>query len=75
MIELYHSSNKENVDELAMEEVKNAVSVYMPFIDLEDYTSKIVNATEINSPYIEISIKYSYKNKKNEVLFKLQFSR
>ena len=75
LIELYHSSNKENVDELAMEEVKNAVSVYMPFISLEDYTSKIVNATEINSPYIEISIKYSYKNTKNEVLLKLQFSR
>ncbi len=75
LIELYNSSNKENVDELAMKEVKSAVSVFMPFVELQDYTSSLVNATETSLPYIEIAIKYLFNDIQNVIYLKLQFSR
>lgn len=75
LIELYNSSNKENVDELAMQEVKSAVGIFMPFVELQDYTSSLVSATETSLPYIEIAIKYLFNDIKNVIYLKLQFSR
>lgn len=75
LIELYSSSNRENIDEIAMSEVKSAVSKYMPFITLQDYTSQYIEPTESNSPYYEISIKYLFEDIQNIVYIKINFSR
>lgn len=75
LIDLYNLTNVENIDELAMDEVKNAVTKYMPFINLSSYSSVYIAATEQSSPYYEINILYNFNNIQNELILKIQTSR
>ena len=75
LINLYNSTNLENIDELAMEEVKTTVSKYMPFVELQNYSSVYISATEESSPYYEINILYNYNDIQNELFLKIQTSR
>tara|TARA_B100001989_G_C24545137_1_gene470210 strand:+ start:941 stop:1423 length:483 start_codon:yes stop_codon:yes gene_type:complete len=75
LINLYNSTNLENIDEIAMEEVKLTVNKYMPFVSLMNYTSSYISATEESSPYYEINILYNYNDIQNELFLKIQTSR
>jgi phage baseplate assembly protein W len=75
LIELYNTSNLENIDSIVMDEIKSAVSIFMPFLGLQNFESFFVNATENNSPYYDITVKYLFNNIENNVNIKLQVSR
>ena len=75
LIELYSASNLENIDNIVMDEIKSAVSIYMPFVSLQNFESFFVDATANNSPYYDITIKYLFNSVENNVNIKLQVSR
>ncbi len=75
LIELYNASNLENIDSIVMDEIKSAVSIFMPFLELQNFESFFVDATENNSPYYDITVKYLFNSVQNNVNIKLQVSR
>lgn len=75
LINLYNATDLENIDEIAMEEIKLTVNKYMPFVNLLNYASVYISATEESSPYYEINILYDYNDIKNELFLKIQTSR
>lgn len=75
LIDLYNLSSNENIDQIAMDEIKSAVSVYMPFIELKDFESSYIESTVNSDPYYDIKIYYIFNDIKNEINLKLQVSR
>ena len=75
LIDLYSLSNNENIDQIAMEEIKSVVAAYMPFIELKNFESSYIEPTINNSPYYDIKIYYIFNNIENEINIKLQVSR
>ena len=75
LIDLYNATDLENIDEIAMEEIKSTVNKYMPFVNLLNYASVYISATEESSPYYEINILYNYNDIQNELFLKIQTSR
>ena len=75
LIDLYNATDLENIDEIAMKEIKSTVNKYMPFVNLLNYASVYISATEESSPYYEINILYNYNDIQNELFLKIQTSR
>ena len=77
LIQLYNSTEIEDIEEIAMDEIKKAVSLYMPYVSLENFTSNKVKNTLENTSYHEIKIDYNVEglNKKNTITIKLLMSR
>ena len=75
LIDLYNLNSNENIDQIAMNEIKSSVSVYMPFVQLLNFESSYIEPTINNSPYYDINIYYMFNNVKNEINLKIQVSR
>ena len=75
LIDLYNLGSNENIDQIAMEEIKAAVNAYMPFIELKNFESSYIEPTVNSSPYYDIKIFYIFNNVENEISLKLQVSR
>ena len=60
---------------MSASQIKSAVSIYMPFIALQNFESFFVDATANNSPYYDITVKYLFNSIENNVNIKLQVSR
>lgn len=75
LIDLYNLSSNENIDQIAMDEIKSAVGIYMPFIALKDFESSYIESTVNSDPYYDIKIYYIFNDIKNEINLKLQVSR
>tara|TARA_B000000557_G_C20640590_1_gene386179 strand:- start:85 stop:573 length:489 start_codon:yes stop_codon:yes gene_type:complete len=77
LIDLYHKTNLENIEEIAMSEIQGAVSSYMPFINLENFTSKKIPESFQNPEYYEIIVNYNIDQiqEKNKLIIKLLTSR
>lgn len=75
LINLYNLNSSENIDQVAMDEIKSAVRVYMPFVQLLNFESSYIEPTINNSPYYDINIYYMFNNVKNEINLKIQVSR
>lgn len=77
LIDLYNQTDLDEIEEIAMQEIQNAVSKYLPFVSLQNYTSVKVDETFENPEYYEIKIDYSIPNldENNELIIKLLTSR
>lgn len=77
LIEIYNTTNLENIEEIAMNEIQNAVNSFMPFIKLKNYTSTKINETSNNPEYYKIIIDYIVDGleNKNSLIIRLLTSR
>lgn len=77
IIDIYNNTSLEDVEGLAMNEIQNAVSSYMPFVSLSNFTSKKIPETFENPTYFEISIDYTIAQdqENNTLIIKLLTSR
>ena len=77
LIDLYNQTDLENIEDLAMQEIQEAVQKYMPFVSLQNYTSIKVSETFENPEYHEIKIDYAVPDldKQNNLIIKLLTSR
>ena len=72
LIDLYNQTDIENIEEIAMEEIQQTVSTYMPFVNLSNFTSGIKEETFDNPEHVEIKIDYTIAglDKKNNLIIK-----
>lgn len=77
LIDLYNQTDIENIEEIAMEEIKQTVSKYMPFVNLSNFTSGVKEETFDNPEHVVIKIDYTVSglDKKNNLIIKLLTSR
>lgn len=77
LIDVYNSTNLENIEEIAMQEIQSAVSTYMPFINLTNFTSIKISETLDNPGYFEININYTINESEetNKLIIKILTSR
>ena len=74
---LYNQTNIENVDEVAMNDIKSAIDAFMPFVTLKEFYSEKIAATQESSGYNLIKVKYEVDNVNisNEITIKIKSSR
>lgn len=77
LIDLYNRTDIENVEDIAMAEIQKAVSRYMPFISLSNFTSVKIDETFENPEYHEIKVDYNFDDSgtMHNVIIKLLTSR
>lgn len=77
LIEIYNATNLENIEEVAMAEIESAVSTFMPFIKLKNYTSTKINETSNNPEYYKLVVDYTVEGleNKNSLIIRLLTSR
>lgn len=77
LISLYNSTEVENVEEQAMSSIQSAVSKYMPFITLENFSSQKFLETQNTPEYFELKVDYliSVIDEKSHLLLKILTSR
>ena len=66
LIKIYNSTNLEDIEDIAMNEIESAVSIYMPFIKLKSYTSTKINETSNNPEYYKLTVDYSIEGLENK---------
>lgn len=54
--------NQDNFDSSAIENIRNAVGTWMPFIDLEDFISEVDRLENKNTGVIRITITYNIQS-------------
>ena len=59
-------SNIDNFDEAAIENIRNAVSTWMPYVNLKDFSSVVDNTANYNVGVIRINITYNVPQLKVE---------
>lgn len=77
LLQIYNATNLENIDEVVMDEIQSAVSIFMPFIKLKNYTSIKINETSNNPEYYKITVDYEVEGleNKNSLIIRLLTSR
>ena len=77
LIDIYNRTDLENIESIAMSEIQNSVSTYMPFVNLVNYTSVEIPESFDNPKYYEIKINYTIDSieEKNVLIIKLLTSR
>lgn len=77
LIDLYNRTDIENIEDNVMRDIQNAVSKYMPFVRLLNYTSKKIESTFENPEYYKINIDYQINGEEtiNNLIIKLLTSR
>ena len=66
LIKIYNSTNLEDIEDIAMNEIESAVSIYMPFIKLKSYTSTKINETSNNPEYYKLTVDYNIEGLENK---------
>jgi phage baseplate assembly protein W len=77
LIDLYNSTEVEDVEERAMNSMQTAVLKYMPFVLLENFTSQKFLETQNTPAYFELKVEYSINiiGEKSHLLLKILTSR
>lgn len=77
LIDIYNRTDLENIESIAMSEIQNSVNIYMPFVNLINYTSVEIPESFDNPKYYEIKINYTIDSieEKNVLIIKLLTSR
>lgn len=77
LIQIYNSTNLEEIEEIAMNEIESAVNTFMPFIKLKSYTSTKIKETNNNPEYYKLKIDYIVEGleNKNSLIIRLLTSR
>lgn len=77
IIDIYNSTEIESVEDIAMENISNAVSKYFPYLSLDNFSSQKILETNTHPSYFEIKIDYtiSITNEKNQLILKVLTSR
>jgi len=52
-------SNLDDFDEIAIDRIKSAVSTWMPFVVLKEFTSSIDNSNNLNTGITKITVTYN----------------
>lgn len=75
--QLYNATDVDDIEELAMEEIKATVKKYLPFVELSNFSSQRIEATQDKSGYYELKIEYSVAgiSDLNELILKINTSR
>tara|TARA_Y100000114_G_C11753314_1_gene325552 strand:- start:186 stop:674 length:489 start_codon:yes stop_codon:yes gene_type:complete len=77
LISIYNSTNLESIEEIAMNEIQQSVSAYMPFVNLTNFSSVKIEETENVSGYYELEIDYSIEGFEdlNKLILNIEMSR
>jgi len=77
LIDIYNLSEVDNIEDIAMQEIQEAVGVYMPFVSLTSFTSVLIEETYDNPRFYEIKIDYIVSELEDErqMIIKLLTSR
>jgi phage baseplate assembly protein W len=77
LIDMYNSSELGDIEDIVMSEIQTAVSIFMPFVSLNNYSSVKIPETFDNPEYFEINIDYTISDieEKNKLIIKLLTSR
>ena len=77
LIKIYNSTNLENIEEIAMNDIKVAIDKFMPFVILGDFSSEKILATQETSSYYNIKVNYTVDRTdiKNQLNIKINTSR
>jgi phage baseplate assembly protein W len=75
--QLYNATDVDDIEEIAMEEIKSVVKKYFPFVQLSNFSSHRIEATQEYSGYYELKIEYSVAgiSDLNELILKINISR
>ena len=77
LINIYNSTDLENIEDIAMSEIENVVAKYMPFVALTNFSSIKIEETEEVSGYYELEINYRVSgfNDDNKLVLNIKTSR
>ena len=56
LIDVYNATDIKNIEDIAMKEIKQAVSSFMPFVNLTNFSSVLIKETYDNPDFYEIKI-------------------
>ena len=77
LIDAYNSSEIDDIESFVMKDIQKVVSKYMPFLSLNEFTSKKIPETSSHAGYYEIQIGYTISElqHKNMLTLKILTSR
>lgn len=65
--DFYNATDESNLDEEAVSQLVNELSVYFPSLTLKEYVSEKIHATDTEPAYFKLNITYIVGNKTNSV--------
>ena len=72
--DIIHGLGDENIDQIAMDRIKDSVEIYMPFIQLKSFSSNYENSSR-DTPVLNIYIVYQINNSaENTIHLRLDLS-